>query len=177
MSRRTVSLLVPTPCRPSRRRPTRCSQKPKPTASCPPPSRTTTFDHDGAVATRRTEVWAAPHALIPRVSASVTLDKRRNVYRFCALSCTAHRPTRRDCNCPHSTARPSTSIPYVPLRASRGLPRRGGALKNMARDRVLPKNTRSDAREENAAPCCALNRVPQLGGIASSQRGERERRM
>jgi NAD(P)-dependent dehydrogenase (short-subunit alcohol dehydrogenase family) len=45
-SRQSVLLPAPMQCRRSRPRPTRCSHKPKPTASCPPPSRTMTPDHE-----------------------------------------------------------------------------------------------------------------------------------
>ena len=41
-SHRPASRPALTPCRRSRPRPTRCSHKPRPTASCPPPSRTKT---------------------------------------------------------------------------------------------------------------------------------------
>jgi NAD(P)-dependent dehydrogenase (short-subunit alcohol dehydrogenase family) len=45
-----ASLPALTPCIRSRPRPTRCSHKPKPTASCPRPSRTTTPDESNAAA-------------------------------------------------------------------------------------------------------------------------------
>ena len=46
----TASLPALTPCRRSRPRPTRCSHRPRPTATCPPPSRTITPDFGDAAA-------------------------------------------------------------------------------------------------------------------------------
>ena len=45
-SRQPVLLPAPMQCRRSRPRPTRCSHRPRPTASCPPPSHTMTPEHE-----------------------------------------------------------------------------------------------------------------------------------